>query len=75
MYEAEKQRADSLAVRLSASEVEVRRYEEQIADLNLQIDKRRLTSAFLAGDDKEQAREKISRLIGEIDRCIKLLES
>lgn len=75
LYEAEKQRADSLAVRLSASEVEVRRYEEQIADLNLQIDKRRLTSAFLAGDDKEQAREKISRLIGEIDRCIKLLES
>ena len=75
LYEAEKQRADSLAVRLSASEGEVRRYKEQIADLNLRIDKQRLMSAFLAGDGKEQAREKISRLIGEIDRCIKLLES
>lgn len=75
LYEAEKQRADSLASKLSVSEGEILKYREQITDLNLQIDNQRLMSAFLAGGDKEQAKERISRLIREIDKCIKLLES
>lgn len=75
LYEAEKQRADSLASKLSVSEGEILKYREQITDLNLQIDNQRLMSAFLAGEDREQARERISRLIREIDKCIKLLES
>ena len=75
LYEAEKQRADSLASKLSVSEGEILKYREQITDLNLQIDNQRLMSAFLVGGDREQARERISRLIREIDKCIKLLES
>lgn len=75
LYEAEKQRADSLASKLSVSEGEILKYREQITDLNLQIDNQRLMSAFLAGGDREQANERISRLIREIDKCIKLLES
>lgn len=75
LYEAEKQRADSLASKLSVSEGEILKYREQITDLNLQIDNQRLMSAFLAGGDREQAMERISRLIREIDKCIKLLES
>lgn len=75
LYEAEKQRADSLASKLSVSEGEILKYREQITDLNLQIDNQRLMSAFLTGGDREQARERISRLIREIDKCIKLLES
>lgn len=75
LYEAEKQRADSLASKLSVSEGEILKYREQITDLNLQIDNQRLMSAFLAGGDMEQAKERISRLIREIDKCIKLLES
>lgn len=75
LYEAEKQRADSLASKLSVSEGEILKYREQITDLNLQIDNQRLMSAFLAGGDREQAKGRISRLIREIDKCIKLLES
>lgn len=75
LYEAEKQRADSLASKLSVSEGEILKYREQITDLNLQIDNQRLMSAFLVGGDREQAKERISRLIREIDKCIKLLES
>lgn len=75
LYEAEKQRADSLASKLSVSEGEILKYREQITDLNLQIDNQRLMSAFLAGGDREQTKERISRLIREIDKCIKLLES
>lgn len=75
LYEAEKQRADSLASKLSVSEGEILKCREQITDLNLQIDNQRLMSAFLAGGDRVQAKERISRLIREIDKCIKLLES
>ena len=75
LYEAEKQRADSLAAKLSVCEGEISRYREQITDLNLQIDNQRLMSAFLAGGDSAQAKERIGRLIKEIDKCIKLLES
>ena len=46
LYEAEKQRADSLAAKLSVSEGEVLKYKEQITDLNLQIDNQRLMSAW-----------------------------
>ena len=44
LYEAEKQRADSLASKLSVSEGEILKYREQITDLNLQIDNQRLMS-------------------------------
>lgn len=74
-YEAERQRADALAERLVASEEKCRSYKEQIADLNQQIDNLELLRAFGATDDPAGARERVAKLIREIDRCIKLLEN
>ncbi len=75
LYEAERQRADSLAERLSESEQKCRQYKEQITDLNQQIDNLELLRAFQVAGDPEQSRERIQALIREIDKCIKLLEN
>ena len=75
LYEAERQRADTLASKLSDSEQKCRQYKEQITDLNHQIDNLELMRAFQAAGDPAESRERIGRLIKEIDKCIKLLES
>lgn len=82
LYEKEKQRADSLSRALSESEAQVlkcreelKKYKEQITDLNLQIDNLRLRSAFSSGSDRSQAEAGIDKLIKEIDECIRLLEN
>ena len=75
LYEAERQRADTLAGKLAASEEKNLKYKEQIADLNQQIDNLELMRAFQAAGDPEESKERIARLIREIDKCIKLLES
>ena len=74
-YEAERQRADGLAERLAQSEEKCLRYKEQITELNQQIDNLELMRAFQAAGDPAESRERIGKLIREIDRCIKLLES
>lgn len=74
-YEAERQRADTLATRLAASEERCLRYKEQITDLNQQIDNLELLRAFQAAGNPVEAKERIAKLIREIDRCIKLLEN
>ena len=74
-YEAEKQRADTLAGRLAASEERCLRYKEQITDLNQQIDNLELMRAFQAAGEPAEAKDRINKLIREIDRCIKLLEN
>ena len=55
-YEEQRQRADSLAAKLSELEGEVRKYREQITELNQQIDNLRLLSAFMADPDPKDAR-------------------
>ena len=82
LYEKEKQKAGSLALRLAEEEERTRKYKEeirkcreQITDLNLQIDNLRLRSAFSSDSDRSQAEAGIDKLIKEIDECIKLLES
>lgn len=75
LYEAERQRADDLARRLAASEEKCLQYKEQITDLNQQIDNLELMRAFQAAGDPTESKERIAKLIREIDRCIKLLES
>ena len=75
MYEAERQRADDLAGRLAASEEKCLQYKEQITDLNQQIDNLELMRAFQAAGDPTESKARIDKLIREIDRCIKLLES
>jgi len=74
LYEGEKQRADALAVSLEESHKAEQGYKEQIAELNRQIDNQRLTSAFMAGTSEADAKARLTKLIGEIDKCIKLLE-
>ena len=75
LYEAERQRADTLAAKLSDSEQKCRQYKEQITDLNQQIDNLELMRAFQAAGDPADAKDRINKLIREIDRCIKLLEN
>jgi len=74
LYEREKLRADNLAVRLEASQNANKAYKMQITELNEQIDNLKLLGAFNGGGDNTLAKERISKLIKEIDRCIKLLE-
>lgn len=75
LYEAEKQRADALQSKLSKKEEEVLMYREQITDLNQQIDNLHLMSAFMVDTDRTQAKDRINKMIREIDKCIKLLEN
>ncbi len=74
LYETEKQRADSLQAELENSRAEIAAAREKIADLDGQIDNLKLQYAFSGASDPAIARERISKLIHEIDRCIKLLE-
>lgn len=74
LYEAEKKRADSLAEVLAGETETTRVLREQIVELNRQIDNMKLSEAFKAGGDNRMARERIDKLIGEIDKCIRQLE-
>lgn len=74
LYEGEKQRADALAERLGQCEEKVRSYQAQITELNGQIDDLKLSFAFSGGGDPALGKERLAKLIREIDKCIKLLE-
>ena len=74
LYETEKQRADSLAEQLAQAQEKTVEYKKQITELNQQIDNLKLQNAFTASGDNAVAKERISKLIREIDKCIKLLE-
>lgn len=76
LYESEKQRADELASKLAGSEAECAACKQQITDLKKQIDNLKLTGALVpSGEGAGQvARQRIDKLIAEIDRCIELLE-
>ena len=74
LYEEQRYRAETLAVKLSEAEQNVRKCKEQITDLNLQIDNLHLMYAFNACDDSKEAKRRIDRILKEIDKCIELLE-
>ncbi|MBQ7269174.1 MAG: hypothetical protein IJS62_04880 [Bacteroidales bacterium] len=74
LYEAEKKRADTLEGELSEERQAVRILREQIVELNRQIDNMKLSQAFMAGGDNRLAKERLEKLIGEIDKCIRQLE-
>lgn len=74
LYESEKQRADALASQLTQAQEKTVEYKKQITELNQQIDNLKLQSAFAASGDNTVAKESISKLIREIDKCIKLME-
>jgi len=74
LYEGQRQRADELEAKLAKSLEAERNYREQIAELNGQIDNVKLSFAFGTVTDPEGAKARITKLIAEIDKCIKLLE-
>ena len=74
LYETEKQRADALAAELEARKADIAAYKDKIADLDAQIDNLKLQFAFSGSGDTALAKERITKLVREIDRCIKLLE-
>lgn len=75
LYETQKQRADSLEAELQKCRAELAACKAHAGELDAQIDNLRLQYAFSGAGDPALAKERITRLIKEIDRCIKLLES
>ncbi|MBQ9474835.1 MAG: hypothetical protein IJU69_01075 [Bacteroidales bacterium] len=74
LYEAQKQRSEQLAEKLSESESSLEACRRQITELERQIDNLKLGSAFASGGGNPLAKERLTKLIAEIDKCIKLLQ-
>lgn len=75
LYEGEKQKNAELISKLQESQEAVKSSGQQIAELKRQIDNLRLAGAFTGnGDSSTIAKEKIDKLIREIDKCISFLE-
>ena len=76
LYENEKSRRETLEKGLAQSRADNESCLRRIEDLEHQVDNLRLTEAFMApaGSDSG-AKEKIDRLIKEIDKCISLMEN
>ncbi|MCF0176968.1 MAG: hypothetical protein HUJ94_09020 [Bacteroidales bacterium] len=74
-YEAQKQFAAELSARVGALELQNLEYRKHIAELEREIDNRKLADAFKGGAaDSQESKERIAKLIKEIDRCIALME-
>lgn len=73
LYEREKQRGDELASQLEASRAEIADKKQQITELKSQIDHYKLAGAFTGTEDVQASRERLNKLIRDIDKCIKLL--
>lgn len=69
VLKAENQRLDGL---LQRRQEEVDKAREEISALQQTIENLKLKNAF-AGGDNEAAKEKIDRLIHQIDKCITML--
>jgi len=75
LYEKQKAEVEYLRNALSQSDAQNDSYRKQIADLERQVDNLKLTEAFtVPAGGSPQAKEKVNRLIKEIDKCISLLE-
>ena len=75
LYEKEKGKNETLSTRLSESEAACESYKKQISELERKVESLNLTEAFMSpGDSSAAAKEKIEKLIKEIDKCISLLE-
>ena len=74
-YEAAKAENERLRAELQACKETGEAYRRQILELESTIETLKLTEAFTAGGDHRAAKEKMDRLIREIDKCISCLES
>lgn len=75
LYESERQAKDALVLELRQKNAEIDTYRKQITDLERQVDNLMLTGAFTSSTgSNSDAKQKIDRLISEIDKCLVLLE-
>lgn len=59
---------------LTACKVELETHKTKIKELEIKIDQLQLTNAFKASsEDVKDAKQKIGRLVKEIDKCISML--
>ena len=75
LYEAERSERMRLQTELARSEADKESCRKRIEDLEQQVNNLHLSEAFGMAGDGSAAKEKIERLIKEIDRCISLLEN
>ncbi len=75
LYEAERSERKRLQAELGQSKADNESCRKRIEDLEQQVNNLHLSEAFGAGGDSSAAKEKIERLVKEIDRCIALLEN
>lgn len=74
-YEAEKSRRLVLEEEIQQCKGSLETCRKQIDELEKEIDNLKLKNAFLtASGDNIEAKKRIERMIGEIDRCISLME-
>lgn len=75
LYEGEKQKNAELQTLLKESREAVESNGQQITELKRQIDNLKLAGAFTgSGANSAMAKDKIDKLIREIDKCISFLE-
>ena len=73
-YEAEKAENNRLRQELHTCEETGAALRKQIKELESEIETRKLTEAFSGGATTEDVRDKVDKLIKEIDKCISYLE-
>ena len=74
-YEAGKAENERLRAELQACKETGETYRRRIMELESTIETLKLTEAFTAGGDHQAAKEKMDKLIREIDKCISYLEN
>ena len=75
LYEGEREANTGLRARLAESEASNDTYRKQIAELERQVENLKLAEAFLTPTgSSDSAKERIDKLIKEINKCISLLE-
>ena len=75
-YEAENRRRISLEEEVMQYKEKEETYRKRITELEKQIDNLKLKNVFLtASGDNIEAKERIEKLIRDIDRCIALMET
>ncbi len=75
LYEGERKARMDLEHQLTLKSAELDSCKKQISDLERQVDNLKLTEAFTApAGANYDAKEKIEKMIAEIDKCISLLE-
>lgn len=82
LYEAQKQRAEQLEADYGKAQAKIQEQKQQIDELKRTVESLSLAAAFgnasqseASSKDRERSRKLIDSLIGEIDRCIELLEN